>query len=109
MRFELHILGSNAALPSPGRHPAAQVLLVDDQPYLIDCGEGTQMLLADSQIRYHRIGHIFISHLHGDHFFGLIGLMSTYNWSEGPGPCMSTDMRPLKMLSAACWKSQERC
>ncbi|HOI00547.1 MAG TPA: ribonuclease Z [Bacteroidales bacterium] len=79
MRFELHILGSNAALPSPGRHPAAQVLLVDDQPYLIDCGEGTQMLLADSQIRYHRIGHIFISHLHGDHFFGLIGLMSTYN------------------------------
>lgn len=69
------ILGNNSALPAFDRHPTAQVVTLDDQLFLVDCGEGTQMQLARYKIRWGRINHIFISHLHGDHYFGLPGFL----------------------------------
>ena len=82
MTFELTILGSNAAVPAFGRHPSAQVLKVNEKCYLIDCGEGTQIRMNDFSIRRHRIDQIFISHLHGDHIFGLIGLLTSYSLGQ---------------------------
>lgn len=71
------ILGNNSALPAFDRHPTAQVVTLDEFLFLVDCGEGTQMQLAKYKIRRSRIQHIFISHLHGDHYFGLIGLLTS--------------------------------
>jgi ribonuclease Z len=71
------ILGNNSALPAFDRHPTAQVVTLDDQLFLVDCGEGTQVQLARYKIRWGRINHIFISHLHGDHYFGLPGFIHT--------------------------------
>ena len=79
MSFELTILGSNSALPTLNRYPTAQVLEVLGRCFLIDCGEGTQIQLRRSKINFSKIQHIFISHLHGDHYYGLIGLISTMN------------------------------
>ncbi|HXH18464.1 MAG TPA: ribonuclease Z [Chitinophagales bacterium] len=86
MPFEITILGSNSALPAHGRHPTSQILNVHDRLFLIDCGEGTQMLLEKYKIRHGRIEHIFISHLHGDHFFGLIGLITSYHLNHREKP-----------------------
>jgi ribonuclease Z len=71
------ILGNNSALPAYDRHPTAQVVTLDDHLFLVDCGEGTQMQLSRYKMRRSRISHIFISHLHGDHYFGLIGLITS--------------------------------
>jgi ribonuclease Z len=71
------ILGNNSALPAFDRHPTSQVVTLDDQLFLVDCGEGTQMQLARYKIRWGRINHIFISHLHGDHYFGLPGFLNS--------------------------------
>ena len=79
MPFELTILGSNSALPTSDRYPTAQVLNIFGRFFLIDCGEGTQMQLRRNKIGFGKIKHIFISHLHGDHYYGLIGLISTLN------------------------------
>lgn len=73
----LTILGNNSAIPAFNRHPTAQVLQLQDDNYLIDCGEGTQIQLTLYKIRHSKINHIFISHLHGDHYFGLIGLLTS--------------------------------
>jgi ribonuclease Z len=78
MKFTITILGCNSAIPKPGRNSSAQVVTLNSKPYLVDCGEGTQIQMRKSGIRFQKIDHIFISHLHGDHFFGLIGLISTY-------------------------------
>lgn len=75
--FTLTTLGTGAALPARGRYPTAQLLNVHDHHYLIDCGEGTQERLRVSGFNFQRIGHIFISHLHGDHYLGLMGLISS--------------------------------
>ena len=75
--FGVTILGNNSALPAYDRHPTAQVVTLDQFQFLIDCGEGTQMQLARYKIRRSRINHIFISHLHGDHYFGLAGLITS--------------------------------
>lgn len=75
--MELTILGCNSATPTTVRNPSAQVLNVGGHLMLIDCGEGTQFQLRKMHINFMRIDHIFISHLHGDHVFGLIGLLST--------------------------------
>ncbi len=75
--FGVTILGNNSALPAFDRHPTAQVVTLNEQIILIDCGEGTQMQIARYKIRRSRINHIFISHLHGDHYFGLIGLLTS--------------------------------
>jgi len=79
MSFELTILGSNSALPTSNRYPTAQVLDVPGHCFLIDCGEGTQIQLRRNKVSFSKIQHIFISHLHGDHYYGLIGLISTMN------------------------------
>ncbi|MCW3089838.1 MAG: ribonuclease [Ferruginibacter sp.] len=73
----LTILGNNSAIPAFGRNPTAQVLQMDEEHFLIDCGEGTQLQMAKYKIRRSKINHIFISHLHGDHYFGLIGLITS--------------------------------
>jgi ribonuclease Z len=79
MNFELRILGSNAATPAHGRHLSAQVLTIGADVFLIDCGEGTQFQMLKFHVKRHKIKHIFISHLHGDHIFGLIGLLMSYS------------------------------
>lgn len=76
-RFEVLILGNSSATPMYGRHPTSQVLNFNEQLFLIDCGEGTQMQLFRYGIRSTKINHIFISHLHGDHYLGLVGLLSS--------------------------------
>jgi len=75
--FGVTILGNNSALPAFDRHPTAQVVTIDQYQFLIDCGEGTQMQLSRYKIRRSRINHIFISHLHGDHYFGLPGIITS--------------------------------
>lgn len=79
MSFSVWVIGSNSAVPAHGRHPSAQVLSINDRLYLIDCGEGTQMRFNELGIRWMKINQVFISHLHGDHYFGLIGMISTYH------------------------------
>lgn len=73
----LTILGNNSAIPAFDRNPTAQVLQTMEESFLIDCGEGTQMQLSKYKIKRGKISHIFISHLHGDHYFGLIGLLTS--------------------------------
>lgn len=75
--FAVTILGNNSAVPAFDRHPTSQVVTLDGTNYLIDCGEGTQIQLINYKIRRSKISHIFISHLHGDHYFGLVGLLNT--------------------------------
>jgi len=77
LSLELLILGSNSAAFAHRRHHTSQLLKIQHHHFLIDCGEGTQLLLKKNQVKLSRIDHIFISHLHGDHYFGLIGLLST--------------------------------
>ena len=77
MKFELTILGSGSSIPTSNRNSAAQVLHVLGRYFLIDCAEATQHQLRRFHVPYNKINHIFISHLHGDHFFGLIGFLST--------------------------------
>ena len=76
--MELTILGCHSATPRENKHTTSQLLEVGGNLFLIDCGEGTQIQLRKSKIKFSRIKHIFISHLHGDHFYGLIGLISTF-------------------------------
>ena len=76
MAFRLTILGTSSALPTSDRYPTAHVLNVHERLFLIDCGEGTQMQMRRYKIRFGKINHIFISHLHGDHFFGLPYLLA---------------------------------
>ena len=77
--FAVTILGNNSAIPTPDRHPTAQIVTCNDLLCLVDCGEGTQIQFAKYKIRRSRLRYIFISHLHGDHYFGLIGLLNTLN------------------------------
>ncbi len=77
MTFRVTILGSSSALPTPKRNPSAHVLNVHEQFFLIDCGEGTQKQLRKFGINPLKLKAIFISHLHGDHVYGLFGLIST--------------------------------
>jgi ribonuclease Z len=86
MRFEVTILGSNSAIPANGRFPTSQVLNVSEQLYLIDCGEGTQWRMQECNIKKNKINEIFISHLHGDHIFGLIGLLTSYSLARRTEP-----------------------
>jgi len=72
------ILGNNSAVPAFDRHPTSQVVTLDGNNYLVDCGEGTQIQMINYKIRRSKISHIFISHLHGDHYFGLIGLINSF-------------------------------
>jgi len=75
LSFSLTILGSSGALPAIGRFPSSQYLTIQNRHFLVDCGEGAQIQLAKLQISLHKIDHVFISHLHGDHYLGLIPLL----------------------------------
>lgn len=77
--MQLTILGCYAATPRTLTNPTSQVLEIKNRMFLIDCGEGTQVQLRKNKVRFSKINHIFISHLHGDHFYGLIGLISTFS------------------------------
>ena len=77
MNFSVTILGSGAALPTYTRNPTSQYVQCNNRHILIDCGEGTQMQMRKFGVKLQHISHILISHLHGDHFFGLVGLLST--------------------------------
>lgn len=79
MNFSVTILGSGAALPTKNRMPSAQYVNCNNRHFLIDCAEGTQLQLRKYKINFQKISHVFISHLHGDHYFGLVGLLSTMN------------------------------
>jgi len=76
--LKLTILGCHSATPTAATNPTSQVLEVRGHLFMIDCGEGTQVALRKNRVKFARIKHIFISHLHGDHFFGLIGMISTF-------------------------------
>lgn len=79
MSFKLTILGSNSALPTSERYSTAQVLQMPGRSFLLDCGEGTQIQLRRYKISFDSIKAIFITHLHGDHYFGILGLLSSFN------------------------------
>ncbi len=77
--MNLTILGCYAATPRTMTNPTSQVLEINNRMFLIDCGEGTQVQLRKNKVKFSKINHVFISHLHGDHFYGLIGLVSTFS------------------------------
>lgn len=81
-KFDIHILGCGSALPTTRHQATSQVINIREKLFMIDCGEGTQVQLRRSRLRFNRLNHIFISHLHGDHCFGLIGLISTFGMLE---------------------------
>ena len=79
MHFEVTILGSNGAIPAHNRYPTSQFLNYNGQGFLLDCGEGTQLQMSKYNIKRGKLDHIFISHIHGDHFFGLMGILTSFN------------------------------
>ena len=91
MKFEVTILGSSSATPVYNRNPTSQLLNCNDKYYLIDCGEGTQQQLIKYNFKANRIDHVFISHLHGDHYFGLIGLLSSLH--------LNGRIKPMKIFA----------
>ena len=90
MRFEVTILGSSSATPIYNRNPSAQALNINEHLYLVDCGEGTQQQMLRFDVKASRIDHIFISHLHGDHYLGLVGLLSSMH--------LNGRIKPLKLF-----------
>jgi ribonuclease Z len=98
MRFEVTILGSSSATPIYNRNPTSQVLNVNERLYLIDCGEGTQQQMLRFDIKASRIDHIFISHLHGDHYLGLVGLLSSLHLNGRKKPLFLFGPAPLKEI-----------
>jgi len=80
--FKITILGSSGAVPAYGRMPSAQFIEVENNYFLIDCAEGAQLQLMKFDLHMHRIDHIFISHLHGDHYLGLMGLLFTLHLNK---------------------------
>lgn len=86
MRFEVTTLGTGAALPARGRYPSAQLLNIHDRLYLVDCGEGTQERLRQAEVNFQRILAVFISHMHGDHYLGLMGLLSSMHLNGRTAP-----------------------
>lgn len=76
--FRVHILGCGSALPTLHHNASAQVVEIRGKLFLVDCGEGTQVQLRRSRLRFTKISAVFITHLHGDHCFGLIGMLSTF-------------------------------
>lgn len=84
-KFDVNILGCGSAIPTTRRNPSSQVINLRDKLYMIDCGEGAQVQMRKMKLKYNRLNHIFLSHLHGDHCLGLIGLISTMGMVENGG------------------------
>lgn len=95
MKFEVTILGSSSATPVYNRNPTAQLLNCNEKFYLIDCGEGTQQQLIKYGLKASKIDHVFISHLHGDHYFGLVGLLSSMHLNGRTKPMKIFGPEPL--------------
>ncbi|WP_322969155.1 ribonuclease Z [Faecalibacter sp. LW9] len=110
MSLELTILGFNSAVPTAYTHPTSQLLNIAERYFLIDCGEGTQVQLRKAKAKFNRINHIFISHLHGDHVFGLVGLISTLQllgrdtplYIHGPKGIEEFIMTQLRLTESNC-------
>ena len=96
--MKVHILGCYAATPRILTNPTAQVLDINNHLFLIDCGEGTQVQLRKHKIKFFRIKHIFISHLHGDHVYGLVGLISTFKMLKRDTPLHVYGPKGIKEL-----------
>lgn len=107
--MKLTILGCYSATPRALNNTTSQVLEINNHMFLIDCGEGTQVQLRKHKIKFNRIKHIFISHLHGDHFFGLVGLISTFRLLTREtdlhiyGPVGIKEVVTLQMKLADSW------
>jgi len=107
--MKLSILGCYSATPRALNNTTSQVLEINNHMFLIDCGEGTQVQLRKHKIKFNRIKHIFISHLHGDHFFGLVGLISTFRLLTREtdlhiyGPVGIKEVVTLQMKLADSW------
>lgn len=84
--FEVTILGNTSSIPVHGRNHTSQLVKLGNELMLIDCGEGTQMQLRRFRLKYSKINYIFISHLHGDHYLGLIGLLSSFHLARRSNP-----------------------
>jgi len=98
MRFEVTILGSSSATPIFNRNPTAQVLNINERLYLVDCAEGTQQQMLRFDVKASRIDYIFISHLHGDHYLGLVGLLSSMHLNGRTKPLQIFCPPPLKEI-----------
>lgn len=96
--FELLILGSSAATPTAKRNPTAQLLNIAERFFLIDCGEGTQIQLRKYKARFQSVNHIFISHLHGDHFLGLPGFLASMHLLGRKNPLTIFGPKDLKLI-----------
>jgi ribonuclease Z len=113
MSINLTILGCHSATPRTSAHPTSQYLEINNRHFLIDCGEGTQVQLRKYKVKFNSIRHIFISHLHGDHFFGLIGLISTFGLLKRNkplnvfGPKGIKDIMEMLLRSSNSWLSYD--
>jgi ribonuclease Z len=107
MKFEVTILGSSSATPIYNRNPTSQALNINEKLYLIDCGEGTQQQMLKFDVRASRIEHIFISHLHGDHYLGLVGLLSSLHLNGRKKPLSIYCPELLKEIIDIQLKSSE--
>ncbi len=107
MSWELQILGTSAASPTKDRFPSAQLLQTSKQSILIDCGEGTQIQLSKFGAKWMRINHILISHLHGDHFYGLPGIITSYQLFGRETPLTIHGPRGLRELIYAVLKASD--
>ena len=111
--MKLTILGCHSATPKVGHSTTSQILEIKNHTFLIDCGEGTQVELRRRKVKFGKIKHIFISHLHGDHVFGLAGLISTFNLLTREadlhvyGPKGLKEVITLQMKLAKSWTSYE--
>lgn len=107
IRFEVLVLGNSSATPIFERHPTSQIINYNEQLFLIDCGEGTQMQLSRYGIKSNRIDHIFISHLHGDHYLGLVGLLSSMHLVGRKSELHIYGPAPLQEILAVHFKYSE--
>lgn len=98
INFNVVILGNGSAVPTSNANPSSQLISYENKQFLVDCGEGTQMQLLKFKIRYHQLEHIFISHLHGDHFYGLIGMISTFHLFKREKPLHIYAARNLESI-----------
>lgn len=107
MDFKLLILGTGSATPMLSRSASAQLVKFDQEYFLIDCGENTQFQLLKYKAKTHKIKHIFISHLHGDHYFGLIALLSSMNLAQRIESLTIYGPKGLKEILIAQFKASD--
>jgi ribonuclease Z len=107
LTFQITILGSGSATPTLRSHPSAQVIEIGNEYYLMDCGEGTQYRLLEQHIRLGRLRGIFISHLHGDHYFGLFGLLTSLSLSQRTDPLHLTGPRGLSEVLTEVFRQSD--